>query len=100
MVARKYGEDGFDCTGCTQEMAHGAFGARHVDLGSVSSAFFAEQQPLDRSILRGVAELGRCGMGIDIVNLARFEMSVLQGLSHRQVRARTVFLRRSHMECI
>lgn len=100
MMDSKDREDGFHCTGGTQKVPDGAFGAAHIDLKRFLLATFSKQQSFDCIILCSISETSRCCMGVDVVDLAWLQLSMLQRLSHSKVGACTIFLGSCHVICI
>lgn len=69
-------------------MAHGALGATHIDLScALLARLRLQHECLDSSILGPIAQRRRRGVRVDVVDLRGRQLSLAQGLLHREQRA-------------
>jgi hypothetical protein len=94
----QYRENRFNSTRRSQQMSHRTLRTADVNLRRpLLAAAFLQQQPLDRPVLRGVAQSRRSGVRIHVVDIARLDLCVPQSAAHGEVGAFAVFARSSHV---
>lgn len=81
----------------SEQVSDGPFGAADVDVRRPLLPLFPQHQPLDRPVLRRVAERRRRRVGVDVVDRTGRQPGMLQGTLHREEGAFAILTWRRHV---